>query len=268
MHSLRASVLVCILLIPVYSAQAQQPPSTGSVIKQQLAPGKTPQTFEFTYTGRVRFTQEPAFPVTIAVTGADHKPVYKITVKDDAPFTLSTDLPQGTYWIESFPAPENDKIYWGAIGPQFFINASGEMTNGPSMYAAELVHQKKLTVLSPDPLKPPATTTEKRPLIQWQPLPGATRYQVYWLVEEAPLKIVNRGTGETTGTEFRLTEDVTPNHRYELGVNAYGSDGQQIGYWSAAYFYTPGGAEAFAKNPASSTEMEFMLMASVAIHPP
>ncbi len=44
---------------------------------RSLSPGKTPGTFVFAYTGKVRFTQEPAFPVTVEVTDYARKSVFQ-----------------------------------------------------------------------------------------------------------------------------------------------------------------------------------------------
>jgi hypothetical protein len=216
---------------------------------ETLAPGKASGTFAFTYTGRVRFSQESAFPVTVEIADYAHKLVYRMTVSDSAPFTLSTDLSPGSYWIESEVAPEKDKIYWKAIGQQFFIDAKGDVNLSMHPDNHDLVHVKKLTVISPDP-SGGTTVLDPRPLLKWQALPGAVRYQVNWLIEDAPFHVVGHGSGGTDATEFRLNEDTIPNRQYEWSVWAFGPGVEgQLGYWSAAYFFSPGGKEAFLKGP-------------------
>jgi membrane-associated protease RseP (regulator of RpoE activity) len=137
-------------------------------------------------------------------------------------------------------------VYWDSYLDQFFIDPSGIAKSRASSMA--LMHLKKMTVLSPDP-KGTAVVADKRPTLVWQPLPGASSYQVYWLVEPAPHVVASQVHEHTTATRFQMTEDAIPDRRYEWGVMAFGPDGRQLGYWSAAYFYTPGGKEAFAKIP-------------------
>jgi hypothetical protein len=227
-------------------AQAQPGPFDSGGVTHQLPPGKTPGTYAFSYTGTVAFSQEPAFPVTVAVTDFKHTPFLKIPVNDSNPFTISADLPPGGYWLESSVAPAKDALYWSSQLDQVFIDPSG-METIHSM-SGVLLHQKKITVLSPN-WKGTETLTEKRPLLVWQPLPGAAAYEVRWLEEPAPQVISTSGGGHTDATQFRMTEDTIPNRRYEWSVMALDVTGWQIGYWSAAYFYTPGGKETFAKFP-------------------
>ncbi len=130
---------------------------------------------------------------------------------------------------------------------QIFIDPKGEAYIDPHPDDNDLVHAKKITVVSPPPFSQ-TTVTDPRPLLKWQPLTGAVRYHLNWLIEDAPFHVVGRGDGETAETEFRLTEDTIPNRQYEWSVWATGAEGSQLGYWSAAYFFSPGGKEAFAKN--------------------
>jgi S1-C subfamily serine protease len=46
---------------------------------------------------------------------------------------------------------------------------------------------------------------------------------------------------------MRLPVDAVRERRYEWSVFAQDAQGEILGYWSAAYFYTPGGKEAFVK---------------------
>lgn len=242
-----ASLAAFSFLIFICVAQAQQAPITVADTKQQLSPGKTPGTYAFSYSGTVAFTQEPAFPVSVGIQDYGHKTVLQIPVNDSNPFTISADLAPGGYWIESSVAPDKTHLYWGSQLDQVFIDPTGLETI--HNFQSVLLHQKMITVLSPDP-KGTSTITEKRPLLTWQALPGAVNYNVYWLVEDAPQVVSAHGSGETNETQFRLTEDTIPNRRYEWGVDARGKNGEQLGYWAAAYFFTPGGKEAFAKAPA------------------
>ncbi len=103
-------------------------------------------------------------------------------------------------------------------------------------------------MLSPDP-KTRTIVTDARPLLTWEKLPDAAKYEVYWLVEDGPQSVVSRGSGETTKPQFRLTEDIVPNRQYEWGVHAFGKNGEELGYWASAYFFTAGAKETFAAAP-------------------
>ena len=215
---------------------------------QQLSAGQKAGTFAFSYSGQVGFTQDPAFPVTVSITDAVRKPVVQIVVKDDSPFTVSADLAPGSYEINSDVMSEKSKVYWVALGPRFFIDQKGLVTF--TLGNGSLLHQKMMTVLSPDP-KGTETVAEARPLLKWQPLPSAVRYNVFWSVHEPSGKIdrdKNGSSEDITTTEYRLPEDVIPNRRYEWSVWAWDSDNKRIGYWSAAYFFTLGGKEACQKD--------------------
>jgi hypothetical protein len=209
-------------------------PASG---QQKLPSGTEPGTFLFTYTGRVGFTQEPAFPVLVTLTDYAHQPVVTMIVTSSAPFILSRNLIPGSYRLESNVGPTRQMIYWAALGPQLFIDSDGNVTAGNTLYGRDLVHEKMLTVLAPDPTGT-TTITDKRPLLKWRPLEGAIYYQVDWIVEDAPHHIVGHGHGETTKTQFRLTEDTVPNRQYEWSVLAFGSHKERLGYWTSALFYT------------------------------
>jgi len=241
-RSLCLSLLALSLFFASPSEARADESSLGT--KQQLQPGKNPGTFAYSYTGAVTFSQEPAFPVTVIISDYAHQKVASQPVTDSNSFTIQADLAPGGYWIQSCVAPDKAKVYWDAYLVRLFISPSGEA----AVQVEPGSHQKMMTVLSPDP-KGTAIAVEKRPVLAWQPLPGTAKYQVNWFIEPAPNEVEGRGEGTTTNTEFALTEDTVPNRRYEWSVWASGPDGNPIGYWSAAYFFTPGGKETFAKLP-------------------
>jgi len=112
---------------------------------------------------------------------------------------------------------------------------------------------KKMTVLSPD--WKGAEVTEKRPVLKWQPLPGADSYRIMWLVERPGQPYGPSGNGSTRDTQYQMPEDVQLGCRYEWSVWAERPGAPDtpfpehaLGYWSAAYFYTPGGKEAFLRH--------------------
>jgi hypothetical protein len=239
-HGILAASL---LLISSPGARAESSgPATGG--EQRLPPGKTPGTYAFSYQSTVAFTQEPAFPVTVEILDYAHQPVAQIPVKDSNLFQITADLAPGTYWITSSVAADKASVYWSSQLGKISIDAAGSAT--AQSFPEGLVHQKKITAVSPQGR---TTITEKRPLLQWLALPGAVEYKVYWLVEDSPQVVSARGNGRTGDTQFRLTEDAIPDRQYEWGVDAYGEGGKRLGYWSASYFFTPGGREAFAQAP-------------------
>ncbi len=233
-----------------YVARAQDATTAianSQVVTRQLPAGKSPQTFTLSYTGRVSFTQEAAFPVTVSITDWKRQLIASITVKDSSPFTITHDLAPGSYHVDSNVSPENDSRYWSALGPEVFIDPQGHVSVQTSPDGVVLVHEKKIKVLAPPP--PPATEStvnESRPLLKWEALPGATSYKVDWLEEDAPQHVLHSSSGTTTATEFRVTEDLVPKRQYEWSVWAFDANGE-LGYWSAAYFFTPGGKDAFHK---------------------
>jgi len=212
--------------------------------KEQLQPGKTAGTYVFSYSAAIEFSQEPAFPVNFTIADYAHKPVFQFPVNDSKTFTISTELAPGGYWINSRVLPDKATTYWDSSSVSLFVDQSGKATINE--FPLGIRHLKKMTTLSPSNA---SIVSDKRPLLRWTPLPGAVSYRVQWLEENAPFKVVSRGSGETKATELQITEDVIAERQYEWSVDAIGDKGQQIGYWSASYFFTPGGKEAFAKAP-------------------
>jgi hypothetical protein len=205
---------------------------------QQLPPGGQPGTFAFTYSGQVSFTQEPAFPVIVSIQTLLHRAVAKIRVKDAVPFTISANLPPGTYTIDSEMVPEKSKFYWPAFGQNFILDPQGVVTYLPG--SGPLVHQKIVWLLEPDP-EETATIRDPRPLLKWKPLTGADHYKAVWLVNDPNGERPQNGfnSGDIAATEFRLPDDVTPGRRYDWSVVAFGPDNQEVGYGPPARFLTP-----------------------------
>jgi len=216
---------------------------------EQLAPGKKPGTFAFSYTNSVQFSQERAFPVNVLITS--YLVVNDLTkarslvkVSDSSPFMILADLPPGGYWVSVQMPLEKNTLYWSSGLISVLIDPHGLATIHDPLIRP-LTLKKKMTVDGP---MGNVVMTDKRPVLKWEPLTGATNYQVFWSAEEPgkPLP-VGGNNASTSDTQLTIPEDLLPGRRYQWSVFGKDATGRELGYWSAAFFYTPGGKEAFQK---------------------
>jgi hypothetical protein len=246
-------------LLMMFNGMAATGPDAVTLVKMQLPSGKTSGTYAFSYTGKVVFSQESAFPVQVELRVAEGNLILKVPVKDGSPFTLSTDLAPGSYWIGSMiSASPSTSPYFNSELIEVFISLTG-MESMRSSSSDTLLHRKKMTVLEPGTMVDiPAGTM---PLIKWQPQPGAVKYRIYWREIEGWMDVMHEERAETAETQFQLTGTAISNRCYEWGVEAVGKDGESLAYGYGNYFFTPGGRESY-KNAAQAMTRGYMGMSA------
>lgn len=215
---------------------AQETRLTGETT--QLSPGQQAGTFAFSYSGKIRFAQEEAFPVHVILSTEGQTPVADLVVKNRAPFTISADLVPGGYQIQSEIMPVKEGDYWNAMGPRFFINSNGGIRFVPT--DDSFVHKKKLQLLVPNP-QHLTSTNRSNMLVRWTPLRAADHYHVSWSEQELPQRNrIDVGGEDTKEAEFQFQEEVHANRRYEFSIHAYDSGGKILASTGPVYFYTVG----------------------------
>ena len=246
------AVTVCLGLIALVAVQmparAAEFGATG-----KLQPGKQEGTFAFSYTSKIKFVQEDAFPVHVILTTDKQTPVTDIIVPDGTGFTISLDLPPGGYQIRSEVMPNKEKVYWGAPGPSFFINSEGGIRYLP--VEDSLVHVKKLQILTPNS-QHLGNTSRSGMTVRWAPFRGAVRYHLSWAEQTLPgHDKVDSGAEDTPDQEFLFTSEVHMNRRYEYSIYAFDANGRKMGYSEPFYIYTVGAQKVaepkVAKTPAA-----------------
>lgn len=216
-----------------------------------LSPGEQAGTFVFSFSGRIKFTQEDAFPVHVILSTEGQTPVADIVVKNAGTFTIAANLVPGGYQIQSEMLSGKDAAYWDAVGPRFFINSSGGIRYVPT--DDSLVHKKKLPILTPNP-QHLTTTNRDNMLVRWAPLRGAERYHISWSEQELPHRTrIDTGSGDTRETEFPFQDAVHMNRRYEFSIYAFDSTGRVLGYSAPMYFYTVGAQKVTEPKVASTS---------------
>jgi hypothetical protein len=214
-------------------------PSAPARGADQLAPGKKPGAFRFVYRGRVRFSRDAMFPVMVTLE-AGQKVLAQKEVTDERPFTIEADVPPGRCGVHSEPATEAGRQkYWDAFGVVFNVNGSGVVTQRTG--SDEIKHNLKMKLLGPDGLE---VVKEKRPVLRWEPVPGAKYYVLGWF-EETPrdrrvIKTVQ--PLRARDAKYRFEEDVVPGRVYEWFVHACDDEKNEepFAYYSSGYFVTPG----------------------------
>lgn len=217
----------------------------------KLSPGQKEGTFSFSYSSKIKFAQESAFPVHVMIYTDRQVPVVDLVVQDGATFTLSGDLSPGGYQIRSEVLPEKENHYWNAPGPSFFINSEGGIRYLPA--EDSLTHVKKLQILTPNSQH--LTNTNRSGMtVRWAPLRGASRYHLSWAEQILPgHDKVDSGAEDTPGQEFLFTSEVHMNRRYEFSIYAFDANGRTMGYAAPFYIYTVGAQKVKEPKVASST---------------
>ena len=219
-------------------------------IRQKLAPGTEAGTFHFVYRDEVRFTGENSFPVLVQLLLLNKEVTYK-TIADGQPFTIEADLRPGTYTLLSQPiSKETREKYCSACGPTVHIDADGTMTQPVGPW--NIMHVMKMSILEPVVL---GQVTAKRPVLRWQPVPGAKQYVLGWF-EEMPAgrRVVKTVQPLTTeGAQYQFEEDVMPKRLYEWYVSAGDANGVELARGDG-YFLTPGaGVNDLRERPSPAT---------------
>jgi hypothetical protein len=224
-----------------------QPVTSNSI---QLTSGSKSGTFNYSFRGQVEFSQEPAFPTTVSIKRNHEIVQISKSIPDSSPFDLTAELEPGTYVIRSDLPKDKERSYWGSFGPSFTISPTGALT--ATNHRTVLSHLKMMSGLTPNLLE---IIQDKRPILRWEALKDATRYTIFWSISTDPNKADHKtGQAETTATSWTFPEDIAPAAHYEWSVNAYSADRKPIGYYSAAYFLTPGADPKF-KTRYSSEEV-------------
>lgn len=204
----------------------------------KLSPGQKEGTFAFSYSSKIKFAQEGAFPVHVVLYTDRQVPVVDLVVQDGATFTLSANLAPGGYQIRSEVLPEKEILYWHAPGPSFFINSEGGIRYLPA--EDSLTHVKKLQILTPNS-QHLTNTSRSGMTVRWAPLRGASRYHLSWAEQILPgHDKVDSGAEDTPGQEFLFTSEVHMNRRYEFSIYAFDANGRTMGYAAPFYTYTVG----------------------------
>jgi len=238
---------------------------------EKLRAGGTPGTFHYECRLSIGFTQEEAFPVTVEIVDAARKAAAQVVVSNTSPFTIGADLAPGSYTITSEVSADKQETYWQVNFKSLFVGTDGNLTGnsyqagvqetaGPEYFKKHSagtdgtstgntyqrgVHLKKIKILEPA-LPFMAAIDEKRPLLKWAPLEGAAHYRVNWYVHQPSAThdhSEDGSSGDLDKPEYRFEKDAVPNRKYEWSVWATGTNNETLGYWSAAYFFTPGGKE-------------------------
>lgn len=204
---------------------------------EPLPPGAKPGTYRFTFSDRVRFSREPAYPVRVEIRPArEIEPTHGVLVAKGEPFRLEADLAPGEYIIGS-RIPDNwpPRRYWDSTSLRLSIDESGHarLDEGRG-----LLHLLVMRSTSPDHM---AVVEEKRPVLRWEPIEGAVRYGITSLIEEdlRTRKVIRYLDGAPMeGTEYAVEVDLAPGRVYEWSVAAVDASGEDFAYFSTGYFVT------------------------------
>lgn len=222
-HAHHPTLIVFILLFSLSISCTAAPQMEKPINEEPTAP--------FYWTGQVHWSEEPLWPVTVSLRKKNNCDVItSVVVTSDAPFTISADLTPGDYQIYSelqdstLPA-----IYWDAYGPAVTVPQDGEPT---LTCPQEISHNKKMVPLFP---MKEEVVSARRPTLQWEAVPHAALYRVFWFEKTAMEGDVIKTEQylETEIPEYTFKEDIVPNRTYEWNVHAYKES--EKGYFA----YTP-----------------------------
>lgn len=204
----------------------------------QLQPGQQKGKFAFSYSSKIKFVQEEAFPVRVILCTDKQVTVAEVTVLDGAEFTITADLPPGGYQIRSDVMPAKQNVYWSAAGSSFFINSEGGIRYLP--VEDSLVHLKKLQMLTPNS-QHQASTRRSDMVVRWAPFRGAVRYHLSWAEQTlSEYEKLDSGAEDTSNQEFTFPVEVHVNRRYEFAVYAFDGSDRKMGCSEPFYIYTSG----------------------------
>jgi len=212
-----------------------------SVVGAQEAEGVL---FEHVVT--VKFAGEPEYPVNVNIRDAYLGPIiHSFLVPDDAPLSIRCRLPPGDYVIESVLAQPSDK-YWDATARRFTVRERDDFGRILAL-PQEFFHRLKIEVLGP---KNDYVAEDEPPLLSWKPVPGATKYRLYWTEKRAPEKRSERdGSLEVETPFFDFDLELTPGARYEWQVDAFDEKNRSIAHWGPSYFFADEEAREAFENP-------------------
>ncbi|MBI1853007.1 MAG: VCBS repeat-containing protein [Planctomycetes bacterium] len=215
----------------IMSGTRENPPAI------QLEAGKAPGTFHYSWTGRVAWSAEPAWPANVGFRLLTEMHLTSpVRVDRDQPITIVANLRPGTYYVESHLADNwPPKRYWDAIGPSITIDDSGKAT----LHEQELRHDLYMDVTSPKTME---IVDSLRPVLRFTPLAGAVSYSV-GLIEENLFthEVLDNSGGKRTSTpEFTPESDLVSGRLYEVYLTALDAAGKQLGH-GGGYFITKKG---------------------------
>jgi hypothetical protein len=163
--------------------------------------------------GRVLWNYQPVAGVTVFVADNVRAPVrYGTAVTDEqGRFTIS-GIPEGNRFVGVEPDPQ---VYMG--------NGASFTAAAAKPFARDFALCKRFETVAPSDNE----TVSPRPVLRWDPYPGAARYYVQVLSRGQRVFYQGGPTGNLTATSVQVEGDL-PAGAYQWHANAYAAGGQVI----------------------------------------
>ncbi|MCB9687668.1 MAG: PDZ domain-containing protein [Alphaproteobacteria bacterium] len=204
-------------------------------IEAQLDPGSAPRTFRLACQGHVTWAGAPAWPVTVTLTNDVDAAAATVVVSSDATFRIEAEVGPGVWHVSSDVSSEADGSWWSSLGPFLDVEASGRVSCVSNCIMG-LHHVRKMALSGPARGE---VVTEARPVLGWEPVPGADHYGVRWF--ELPTESGRMKPAEPVrGTTWTFPFDVVQGRVYQWDAEAYDASGERIARMGGS-FRTPGG---------------------------